>query len=366
MSYVGKKLCMDKTLKPGTRNLESFQTCWRSPSNIALVKYWGKKPVQVPANPSISMTLKKALTEMSLECREKENDDLISLEFSFEGAPQEKFGQKIGSFLDSISPAYPVLKKFHFKINSRNSFPHSTGIASSASSMSALGLCLADFFTQTGILPHDESLFFQEASKLARLASGSACRSVYGGYVIWGRTSEIQGSSDEYGIPVPFRVAETFLDIRDAILVVSSKEKNVSSRAGHSLMEHHPYASNRFEIAGKNLLAISEAIRKGDFEEFVRITEWEALGLHALMMTSNPSYILFEPNTIHIVNEVKRFRKETGIPVCFTLDAGPNVHLLYPGSEAGKVLEWIRSELVRFCENGKWIDDGTGSGPVKI
>lgn len=131
--------------------MEIINTSWRSPSNIALVKYWGKKPVQIPANPSLSMTLDKAFTEMSLDYWEKEDHEHVSVDFSFEGNSHEKFRKKIEAFLQSISAEHPSLKKFHFNIKSRNTFPHSTGIASSASSMSALGLCLADFLTKRKI-----------------------------------------------------------------------------------------------------------------------------------------------------------------------------------------------------------------------
>jgi diphosphomevalonate decarboxylase len=346
--------------------LELIKTAWRSPSNIALVKYWGKMPVQIPANPSISMTLNKAYTEMSLDFIEKEKADLISVDFSLDGKSQEKFKQKIETFLQSLCTDHPVLKNFHFKISSRNTFPHSTGIASSASSMSALGLCLAEFLTVKGAIPDEKESFLREASRLARLASGSACRSVYGGYVIWGKAEGMPGTSDEFGVKTPFSIHDSFRDMKDAILVVTSREKSVSSRAGHALMENHPFAAGRFELARKNLDSISNALNTGDFDRFVEITESEALGLHALMMTSAPSYFLIEPNTVIIVNEIRRFRRETGIPVCFTLDAGPNVHLLYPGSYESKVKNWISEELVNYCENGFWIDDGIGNGPEKI
>ena len=154
--------------------------------------------------------------------------------------------------------------------------------------------------------------------------------------------------------------------MKDAILVVSSKEKKISSRAGHSLMEGHPYAEARYKTAMVHVMDLSASLRTGDLEEFIRITESEALNLHALMMSSHPSYLLIEPNTLNIVNLVREFRKETKIPVCFTLDAGPNVHLLYPEEYVTSVKTWINAELIKFCENGKWIDDEMGSGPERI
>jgi diphosphomevalonate decarboxylase len=349
------------------RNLEPGTITWRSPSNIALIKYWGKKPGQIPANPSLSMTLNKAYTEMSFGYFLRDDQPARPrLEFLFEGKKQEKFEKKILDYLDSLLPAFPGLGDYVFSISSSNTFPHSTGIASSASSMSALGLCLADFLQDRGWLDVTENALLREASRLSRLASGSACRSVYGSYTIWGRAPQFPGTSDEYAIPVPFSVHPVFHAMKDAILVVSSREKEVSSRAGHGLMNDHPYAVKRFELAIGNLMELSQAMQEGDLEKFVGITESEALGLHGLMMTSNPSYLLIEPNTVNIVNRIRYFRKETGIPVCFTLDAGPNVHMLYPAQYEIRINEWINVDLVKYCEQDKWIDDEIGKGPQKI
>ena len=345
------------------KKISAGRIAWRSPSNIALVKYWGKKPVQVPANPSLSMTLSRAYTEMTMDFWLKdEKAGLPWLEFYFEGGKNEKFEEKIAVYLQSLFNEYPALKEFHFKISSTNTFPHSTGIASSASSMSALGLCVAEFVSRSG----GTSASLREASRLSRLASGSACRSVYGGYVIWGNVPELDGTSDEYAIPVPFEVNPAFMDMKDAILVVSSKEKEVSSRAGHSLMDGHPYAGNRYDLAMTNILLLMESLKTGDFEKFIQVTESEALNLHALMMTSRQSYLLIEPNTLNIVNSIRLFRKETSIPVCFTLDAGPNVHMLYPATYETAIRKWIDEEIVGFCENGIWIDDQIGKGPEKL
>jgi len=345
----------------------SGKVAWRSPSNIALVKYWGKKQGQIPSNPSLSMTLEKAFTEMVIEFGNKQNlSEVIDLEFLFEGEKNPGFEQKIYAFLSSLLPEFPVLGNAKLKIHSWNTFPHSAGIASSASSMSALGLCLVSLFERAGSKFYSNSSFYQEASRISRLASGSACRSVYGGYAIWGKHTEVPGSSDEFAIPLLFEVHRSFKDIHDAILLVSSKEKSVSSRAGHSLMNGHPFAGSRYEMANNNISSMIKALTSGDFDEFVRITESEALTLHALMMSSNPSFILMEPDTINIVSAIRRFRHDTSIPVCFTLDAGPNIHLLYPGKDEKKVKEWIGSELLIYCQDSKWIDDRIGKGPVKI
>lgn len=345
--------------------MKTGKITWRSPSNIALVKYWGKRPVQLPANPNLSMTLQKAYTEMTLEFA-PDTGSMPWLEFRFEGRKAIKFEDKIARYLESLKPEYTVLNGLRFRIDSHNTFPHSTGIASSASSMSALGLCLASIIHDVSEMPSRDEGFFRLASHLARLASGSACRSVYGGYTIWGRTEGFPETSDDHAVPVPFEIHPVFREMRDAILVVSSKEKEVSSRAGHELMVGHPYAEARFRMANANLKRLVASLQSGDAEEFVRITELEALNLHGLMMSSENSYLLLEPGTLSLVQEIRRFRNETSIPVCFTLDAGPNIHLLYPAQDEIKVKQWIESELAPYLENNYWIDDQAGPGPLLI
>lgn len=338
---------------------------WRCPSNIALVKYWGKRPIQVPANPNLSMTLSKAYTEMTMEVTPI-REGRPRLDFRFEGKERPGFEEKIDKYILSLLPEFPLLKSWHYKISSHNTFPHSTGIASSASSMGALGLCLASMMRNAQPHAMPDGDFYRLASRLARLASGSACRSVYGSYTIWGEEEGFPGTSDEFAIPLPGDVHPLFRDMQDAILVVSSREKEVSSRAGHALMEDHPYAAARYDMARRNVRLLVEAMKTGDAPEFIRITELEALNLHGLMMSSGKSYLLIEPGTIGIVQEIRRYREETGIPVCFTLDAGPNVHLLYPGQYREKVGAWITGSLTPFIENGRWIDDGIGQGPERI
>ena len=107
-------------------------------------------------------------------------------------------------------------------------------------------------------------------------------------------------------------------------------------------------------------------LKTGDLEGFIKIVELEALSLHALMMTSNPSYILIKPETLYVINKIIDFREITKIPICFTLDAGPNLHLLYPENFSSKVLDFINSELIKHCKNGKFILDKVGEGAKKI
>ncbi len=339
------------------------KVAWRSPSNIALVKYWGKRGVQIPQNPSLSFTLQNSFSEMEIGFESAKGFDI---DFYFEGKANEKFKHKIANFLQSIEQDYPFLKNIYLQIYSKNSFPHSAGIASSASSMSALALCvgsIAEEITGEKLAKND---FLQQASFLARLASGSACRSVYGGAVAWGITPALPDSSDEYATSLPFEMHPTFQAYQDTILIVSASEKSVSSRAGHALMNHHPFAEVRYQQANTNLIRLVEVLKNGDIEHFINIVENEALTLHGLMMNSEPSFILMQPNTLKIIELIRNFRKQTAIPVCFTLDAGPNIHLLYPDKEKIVVQKWIDDELAAFCENGYYIHDCIGQGAMLI
>ena len=333
---------------------------WQSPSNIALVKYWGKKGRQLPQNPSISFTLSNCRTETSVAYEPSDN---FGLSFRFEGREAPEFQSKIQLFLTEHLDEFPFLNRLHLQVNSHNTFPHSSGIASSASSMSALVLCLLDI---ERLLKGEKDIDLQRASYFARLASGSACRSLFPKMALWGQTDVLEGSSDEYAVSLEQEIHPVFKTYRDSILIVSDAKKAVSSRAGHALMDNNPYAETRYAVAKKNVAELLTALKKGDLERFIQITESEAMQLHALMMCSEPSFVLMKPNTLRIINTLHEFRKETDIPVCFTLDAGPNVHILYPDQHAEMVERFIMDELERYCVDGHWIPDQVGGGASKL
>ena len=330
---------------------------WCSPSNIALVKYWGKYGRQLPSNPSISLTLSQAYSETSVDYK---LTDKPRWSFTFEGKVKPDFEKKIVNYLSNITDVFPLVERLDLKIDSSNTFPHSSGIASSASSMSALAMCLVDIARS---VDKQDSFDLKLASELARLGSGSASRSIYGPVVIWGENSAVKGASNKYAIPYT-EVADIFSSYHDDILIISAAEKSVSSRAGHSLMENNPYALNRYEQAHHHLGEIVSAMRAGDLEKFGHIVEKEALTLHALMMASEPPYMLMEPHTLAAINSIQSFRKEKNIPVYFTLDAGPNLHLLYP-DKYGPEIKSLKNELTTFCDEGKIIEDYVGTGPLK-
>ena len=228
--------------------------------------------------------------------------------------------------------------------------------------MSALVMCLLDIEREVnGGIELDR----KRASNLARLASGSACRSVFPKMALWGATEALNGSSDDYAVSLQDQIHPVFKTYHDSILIVSDAQKAVSSRAGHALMDGNPYAEVRYDQAKQHTATLLEVLKAGDLETFCRITEAEAMQLHALMMCSDPSFILMKPNTLRIINALHEFRQETDIPVCFTLDAGPNVHILYPDRDTELVERFIMDELERYCVDGKWIADRVGNGPSK-
>jgi len=332
---------------------------WKCPSNIALVKYWGKSDFQKPVNPSLSFVLQNAFTETSVELH-KDGDQKV--EYYFEGVVSS-FGDRIEKYLNHVSGQLPWVNKYNFRIYSHNSFPHSAGIASSASSFGALALCLTELdFVHSGKVT-DSPEFWQKASELARMGSGSACRSVYPGFSIWGNTQLFESCSDNYAIPLSNGIHPVFSGLRDAILMVDSGTKEVSSSVGHGLMDEHHYQRSRIAQAHENINELYLALITGDQEKFMAVVENEALSLHAMMMTSNPSFLLLKPNSLELINLIRRFRKESHVPVCFTIDAGPNIHMLYFHENEPDVKAFIKRELLAFCENGKWIDDQIGAGP---
>ena len=186
---------------------------------------------------------------------------------------------------------------------------------------------------------------------------------MYGGYTIWGKVEGLTHYSDEYANPLKLKIHPVFQTFYDAILIVSGENKKVGSSAGHSLMEKHLFAKSRYQQAMNHTIEMIHVLETGNLGRFIEIVENEALTLHGLMMSSDPGYILIKSETIEIIERIRNFRQTQKIPVTFTLDAGPNVHVLYPESCRKEVIKFIEDELVVLCNAGQWIDDSTGKGP---
>lgn len=381
--------------RPWPVNKQSGMVAWESPANIALVKYWGKYPVQMPMNPSISFVLQESVVRLRLAFSDTGGKHSGVHAFLLNGQPNNAFRDRIAGFLESLHPVFPFLGVMRLSISSESTFPHSAGIASSAAAFSALSLCLCEMERMAGItdaektnpvdrrheageptnLPGEawrKSLladpgFIRKASHIARLGSGSACRSLQDGFVVWGKTSLLDQSHDEYALRVDDEVvAPVFYTLRDAVLIVDDTTKKVSSSAGHALMHTHAYRHARKEQVDGNLGLLLKALKEGDEDVFFRVLENEALSLHSLMMSSNPGYILLKPNTIRLLDMIRDFREQHGVKLGFTMDAGPNIHLLYLERDKQVVHDWINSQLLPLCKNQTWIDDAMGKGPQPL
>lgn len=350
--------------KAYTKTTEKGSIAYQSPSNIALVKYWGKYGEQLPQNASVSFTLSNCRTETILNYEKTMPTKDYQFEVYLEGKREESFEPKIAKFFERIETYVPFIKHYKFKIETKNTFPHSSGIASSASGMSALAMCLVDLECILNGGAKNQAI--AKASFLARLGSGSASRSLEGPLVVWGEHSQIENSNNLVGIQYPYAVHSNFHNYQDTILLVDKGEKQVSSTVGHDLMHNNPYAQERFKEANRNLSQLISIFESGDLNAFIKIVESEALQLHAMMMASKPYFILMKPNTLHIINRIWEYRKNNSSHVCFTLDAGANVHLLYPENEKEKIHRFIKGQLANYCKNGEYIHDQTGLGASKL
>ena len=348
------------TYKPNGQIIKKGSISVQSPSNIALVKYWGKKPIQIPTNTSISFTLNNChtITKLNFEKASKFEIDLF-----VDNKKNTQFLPKIEQFFERVKDYIPYIFDYRLKIETRNTFPHSSGIASSASGFSALAYAIVQLEQKIAELTTQQVM--DKASFLSRLGSGSACRSIYGPLAIWGNHQDIKNSSDLYGTAYN-NVNDVFKSYQDTILLIDKGQKKVSSTVGHGLMKNHPFAEQRFLQAQNNIRILLQALKDGDINSFIQITESEALTLHAMMMTSNPYFILMREGTLAAINKIWEYRNNANIPISFTLDAGANVHLLYPKLYSQQVLDFIKKELIVYCENEQYICDHIGQGTKLI
>lgn len=285
-------------------------------------------------------------------------DEKFSVQTFLSGNEEKKFAEKIEKYFRNIEEFLPWILKGKYVIKTENTFPHSSGIASSASGFGAIAKCLMELDQQFSGL-QDSDFKLRKASFLARLGSGSACRSLYDGLVVWGATKEVEDSSDLYALQYPNdQIHEIFKHFNDWVLLIHEGEKSVSSTVGHSLMNTNPYAERRFQEAHENFAVLKEILKTGDMQNFIKLVEHEALTLHAMMMMSDPAFILMKTGTLAVINKIWDYRKETGLPLFFTLDAGANVHLLFPANSKEAIIkEFIVKELLQFTQNNGVVKD---------
>ncbi len=278
--------------------------------NIAFIKYWGNRNdrLRLPENSSISMNLDGLFTQTKVTWTEGvETDSLILNNNLQSGSTVERVSQHLNAIRERVGI------QSYAKVESFNNFPMGAGIASSASSSAALAVA--------AVYAAGLNLSERELTMLARLGSGSAARSVPSGYVEW-HTGETHEESYAESIAAP-----DYWDLVDVIAVVSAEHKAVGSTEGHQSAKTSPLQKARVESAGVRLEVCKEAIHNRDFTTFADIVELDSNVMHGVMMTSSPRLFYWLPTSLIIMREVPRWRAE-GLQVCYTLDAGPNVHCI--------------------------------------
>lgn len=320
-------------------------------ANIALVKYWGNRggELNLPLNNSISLTLDKLRVRTTVDFRPDFVEDVVVINGeTIEGQAR----RRIVAHLDRVRDLAGVGLKA--RVESSSTFPAGAGLASSASGFAALTLAA------TAALGME--LSDRELSTLARLGSGSASRSVLGGYVEW-----IAGEDHETSYAISLASAEHW-DLKDVVVIVAEGHKEVTSAQGHRLAATSPFLQARLAELTEVIPKVRQAILERDLATLGPLIEHEALSMHAVMMTSRPSLIYWWPETVRVMQEVRQWREE-GLEVYFTIDAGPNLHLMVePGQMEGLTAKLAEVEGVKrciVCGPGEGVRLVVDQGPTK-
>ncbi len=279
-------------------------------ANIAFNKYWGDRDasLRLPANGSISMNLDGLYTRTQVKFEpELESDRLLVNQQEVNGPGLTRAVSLLDWVRRCSGINTPAL------VTSENNFPMGAGIASSASAFAALALAAS---AAAGLeLPE------RELSRLARLGSGSACRSVPGGFVEW-----LPGEDDLSSYAVSIAPPDHW-DLVDCVAIISQEHKKTGSTEGHFLANTSPLQPARVADAPRRLDICRQAVVKRDFEALAWIVEQDCNLMHAVMLTSNPQLLYWQPGTLAVMHAVHHWRRQN-LPVCYTIDAGPNVHVI--------------------------------------
>ncbi len=304
--------------------MSQYQATAIAHPNIAFIKYWGERDptLHLPASGSLSMNLDGLYTRTRVTFDPSlEQDRLILNGQHLTGPPV----RRVVAVLERIRQMAGMT--WRAEVVSVNNFPAGAGIASSASAFAALSLAAS---AAAGL-----NLSEAQLSRLARLGSGSACRSVPQGFVEW---QAGEGDEDSYAFSI---APPEHWDLADCIALVSQAHKLVSSAQGHTLATTSPLHHARIAHVPQLLQQCRQAILERDFAALAQVTEQDCHLMHAVMMTSTPPLIYWQPATLAIMQSVVEWRK-SGWPVCYTIDAGPNVHVICPAPYAAQVSEGLK------------------------
>lgn len=315
-----------------------------APSNIAFIKYWGKKDeiLRLPENGSISMNLSNLQTTTTVEFNKDFKEDSIVIN----DIKEENEGSRAIKHLDRVRKIAKV--NYKARVVTKNNFPTGTGLSSSASGFAAL--------TVAGARAAGLNLSEKELSILARQGSGSACRSIPDGFVEW-----IDGNTSETSYAVSLYLPE-YWDIVDVVAVVSKNKKEVSTTEGQKLAKSSPFFPVRLARIKEKINLIKKYMAENNFTAFGELLEAEALELHAIMLTSTPSLIYWLPGTLKVMHAVKRWRQE-GLRVYFTVNTGQDIHLICQKKDVEKVVRKteeisdVQKTIINYPSEGAHLID---------
>lgn len=295
-----------------------------APSNIAFIKYWGRKneELRLPENGSVSMNLSNLLTTTTVEFDEKLTGDMVTID----GGENVTESSRVTKHLDRIRKIAGV--NTFAKVASKNNFPSGTGLSSSASGFAALTLSATHAAGLT--------LTEKELSILARLGSGSACRSIPNGFTEW-----LDGDVSETSYAVSL-YPKDYWDISDIVVIASNEKKSISTTEGQKLSNSSPFFQTRLNNMSEKISKLKEYLKDKNFTEFGKLLEAEALELHSIMLTSTPSLIYLLPNTLRVMHGVKKMRDE-GVEAYFTLNTGQDVHVICKSQDTEIVSNRIKT-----------------------
>lgn len=294
-----------------------------APSNIAFIKYWGKKDekLRLPENGSISMNLSNLKTVTTVEFSRILKEDAVIID----GKSEKKEMERVVKHLDRIRKIANLSDKV--KVISQNNFPSETGLSSSASGFAALSLAASK---AAGL-----NLSKKELSILARQGSGSACRSIPDGFVEW-----LNGDTNESSYAYSLHPA-SYWHILDVVVIISQDKKDTSSTEGQKLIMSSPFFKVRLSNIKRKISLCKKYLKEKKFSELGELIEAEALELHAIMLTSSPSLIYWLPGTVQVMRLVKKLRSE-GLSVYFTVNTGQDIHIIVEGRSRENLLEKLK------------------------
>ncbi|MBT3249694.1 MAG: diphosphomevalonate decarboxylase [Candidatus Pacebacteria bacterium] len=316
---------------------------YKASTDIALIKYWGKKDEQlrIPENDSFSIVIDGIYTITTVEFK----TDLDRDEVTIDGEQQLKEVNRVSKYLDRFRELANI--KTFAKVVSESNFPRSTGLSSTGSAFAALT------YAATAALELD--LDQKELSILARQASGTACRCVCGGFVQWHGG---KSSSDSYSETI---FPADHWDLRDIVVVVDDKAKQISSTAGHKTAQTSPFYLTRQKNLPSKMKLLQEYVENRDFTQLGELIEAEALEFHSILLTSQPPLLMWQPGTVEVMKTVQALR-QSGVEAYFSLNTGFNLHVLtLPEHEEVVAAELSKLKLVKNTIKSK-----IGQKPTEI